>query len=200
MTKEYVQAVGRMAYIWGWPLVNLGNRSVAFSSFKQPVSLFFSFNVEHSSKNYLIMNFRRACKNIGNGVAMLSLAKATTSVLNHRGSAFTESIPVTHFGIWIALAIVGAAPVYGQVADKIFRGGNIVTVNDAEPIAETVAIEDRKILAVGSNDEIVKHQATETEVVDLAGRALLPGFIDGQGHCFATGIQAASANLLAPPD
>ena len=37
MTKEYVQAVGRMAYIWGWPLVNLGNRSVAFSNFKQPV-------------------------------------------------------------------------------------------------------------------------------------------------------------------
>lgn len=37
MTKEFVQAVGRMAYIWGWPLVNLGNRSVAFSSFKQPV-------------------------------------------------------------------------------------------------------------------------------------------------------------------
>lgn len=37
MTKEYVQAVGRMAYIWGWPLVNLGNRSVAFSKFTKPV-------------------------------------------------------------------------------------------------------------------------------------------------------------------
>lgn len=37
MTEEYVQAVGRMAYIWGWPLVNLGNRSVAFSSVKQLV-------------------------------------------------------------------------------------------------------------------------------------------------------------------
>lgn len=43
-------------------------------------------------------------------------------------------------------------------------------------------------------------RARSTEVVDLAGRALLPGFIDGHGHCFATGIQAASANWLAPPD
>jgi hypothetical protein len=37
MTREYVQTVGRMAYIWGWPLVNLGNRIVAFSKFTQPV-------------------------------------------------------------------------------------------------------------------------------------------------------------------
>ncbi len=29
---------------------------------------------------------------------------------------------------------------------------------------------------------------------------MLPGFIDGHGHCFGTGLQAASANLLAPPD
>jgi hypothetical protein len=36
MTREYVQAVGRMAYIWGWPLVNMGNRSVAFSKLPAP--------------------------------------------------------------------------------------------------------------------------------------------------------------------
>lgn len=36
MTKEYVQAVGRMAYIWGWPLVNMGNRSIAFNKLPAP--------------------------------------------------------------------------------------------------------------------------------------------------------------------
>jgi hypothetical protein len=36
MTKEYVQAVGRMAYVWGWPLVNMGNRSIAFSKLPAP--------------------------------------------------------------------------------------------------------------------------------------------------------------------
>jgi hypothetical protein len=36
MTKEYVQSVGRMAYLWGWPLVNVANRSVAFSKAPEP--------------------------------------------------------------------------------------------------------------------------------------------------------------------
>ena len=36
MTKEYVQAIGRMAYVWGWPLVNMGNRSIAFSKLPAP--------------------------------------------------------------------------------------------------------------------------------------------------------------------
>ena len=36
MTKEYVQAIGRIAYIWGWPIVNMGNRSIAFSKLPAP--------------------------------------------------------------------------------------------------------------------------------------------------------------------
>jgi hypothetical protein len=36
MTKEYVQMVGRMAYIWGWPLVNAANRAIAFSKAPEP--------------------------------------------------------------------------------------------------------------------------------------------------------------------
>src|SRR3972149_3847781 len=36
MTKEYVQMVGRMAYVWGWPMVNMGNRSTAFSKLPEP--------------------------------------------------------------------------------------------------------------------------------------------------------------------
>ena len=36
MTREYVQMVGRMAYVWGWPMVNMGNRSIAFSKLPEP--------------------------------------------------------------------------------------------------------------------------------------------------------------------
>ena len=36
MTREYVQMVGRMAYVWGWPMVNMGNRSTAFSKLPEP--------------------------------------------------------------------------------------------------------------------------------------------------------------------
>jgi hypothetical protein len=37
MTKEYVQMVGRMAYLWGYPMVNAHNRRVAFSTAPKPV-------------------------------------------------------------------------------------------------------------------------------------------------------------------
>jgi len=39
MTKEYVQTVGRMAYIWGWPLVNMANRVASFSKLTEPCVL-----------------------------------------------------------------------------------------------------------------------------------------------------------------
>ena len=104
------------------------------------------------------------------------------------------------FGICMAIVTIAAIPARGQVADKVYRGGDIVTVNDAQPFAQAVAVKDGKILAVGTTEEVAKFQGKTTEIVDLNGHALLPGFVDGHGHCFGTGLQAASANLLAPPD
>lgn len=90
--------------------------------------------------------------------------------------------------------------VRAQTADKVYRGGDIVTINDQQPLAKAVAVQDGRILAVGSEQEIAKHIGDKTQLVDLAGRTMLPGFVDGHGHCFGTGLQAASANLLPPPD
>ncbi len=46
----------------------------------------------------------------------------------------------------------------------------------------------------------MKLKGPKTEVIDLKGRALLPGFVDAHGHMTGGGLQALSANLLAPPD
>lgn len=89
---------------------------------------------------------------------------------------------------------------WGQMADAIFHGGDIVTIDDKNPLAEAVAIKDGKIVAVGKKDDVLKLRGENTKSIDLGGRCLLPGFVDGHGHCFGTGLQAASANLLAPPD
>lgn len=87
------------------------------------------------------------------------------------------------------------------VADAIYAGGPIVTVNDAQPSAEALAVKDGKILAVGAKADIEKaHKGSMTRMVDLAGKALLPGFIDGHAHAQQFGGQAVGANLLAPPD
>jgi predicted amidohydrolase YtcJ len=97
----------------------------------------------------------------------------------------------------LCLALPGLAQ---DVADQIWAGGPIITVNDKAPRAEAIAVKDGKILAVGNHDDIMKYEGAKTEVHDLQGRALLPGFVDAHGHAFMIGLQALSANLLSPPD
>jgi predicted amidohydrolase YtcJ len=85
-------------------------------------------------------------------------------------------------------------------ADTLYTGGPILTMNDAQPAAEAVAVSDGRIVAVGSLEELDDYRGRQTRVVDLEGRTLLPGFVDSHGHVVMGGLQAMSANLLAPPD
>jgi predicted amidohydrolase YtcJ len=88
-----------------------------------------------------------------------------------------------------------------NAADVIYVGGPIVTMNDAQPGAEALAVKEGKILALGTRAEIEKaNKGNATTVVDLAGKTLMPGFIDGHAHAQQFGTQAVGANLLAPPD
>jgi predicted amidohydrolase YtcJ len=101
----------------------------------------------------------------------------------------------------LATACGPAGPGPEQAADVIYAGGPIVTVNDAQPSAEALAVKDGKILAVGARGDVEKaHRGATTRLVDLAGRTLAPGFVDGHAHIGAFGPQAVGANLLAPPD
>lgn len=85
-------------------------------------------------------------------------------------------------------------------ADTIYTGGDIITINDKQPEVEAVAVKNGKILATGSLSDIEKHKNAETNIVDLKGNTLIPGFVDAHGHVFNVGLQALSANLLPPPD
>jgi predicted amidohydrolase YtcJ len=87
-----------------------------------------------------------------------------------------------------------------DMADTLYLGGTIITVNDEAPRAEAVAVKNGLILAVGSASELDRYRGSETRVFDLNGRTLLPGFVDSHGHVILGGLQALSANLLAPPD
>lgn len=87
-----------------------------------------------------------------------------------------------------------------EIADTIYRGGPIITINDAAPRAEAVAVANGKILAVGALAEIMSHQGDSTKLVELDGHTMLPGFVDSHGHVVMGGLQAMSANLLAAPD
>jgi hypothetical protein len=86
------------------------------------------------------------------------------------------------------------------VADAIYTGGDIVTVNDAQPTVEALAVKEGRILAVGTRDEIEKsYKGQATTVVDLDGKTLLPGFIDPHSHYFSSLSVANQVNVFAPP-
>ncbi len=98
-------------------------------------------------------------------------------------------------------AVLASSVVTAQdVADTIYLGGSILTINDTQPTAEAIAVKDGRILAVGDLASVTAFQTTQTKVFDLSGRTLLPGFVDSHGHVVMGGIQALSANLLSPPD
>jgi predicted amidohydrolase YtcJ len=86
-------------------------------------------------------------------------------------------------------------------ADTIYFGGPIITMNDAQPDAEAIAVANGRIVAVGARARIERdHANAATGRVDLGGHALLPGFIDAHTHMAQVGLQALVANLLPPPD
>ncbi|MBK1621362.1 amidohydrolase [Lamprobacter modestohalophilus] len=99
-----------------------------------------------------------------------------------------------------AVLLLASACAVAQTADRIWSGGPILTMNDAAMRAEAIAEQDGRIIAVGSRDEVMQLRGSDTQLIDLDGRALLPGFVDAHGHVMMGGLQALSANLLAPPD
>jgi len=65
---------------------------------------------------------------------------------------------------------------------KIFFGGNIITMNDLQPFAKAIGIDNEKITAVGTIEDIKKIMGKNYELIDLNGNTLLPGFIDSHIH------------------
>jgi hypothetical protein len=98
------------------------------------------------------------------------------------------------------LVAAAASTAAAQTADRIWHGGAVLTMNDAAMRAEAVAEKGGTIIAVGKAADVMKHKGPTTEMVDLKGRTLVPGFVDAHGHIVVGGLQALSANLLAPPD
>lgn len=85
-------------------------------------------------------------------------------------------------------------------ADTIYFGGNIITVNDAQPSAEAIAVKGGKVVAVGTRAEVERAQkGAGTQLVDLGGKTMVPGFVDAHSHFSEVGQQTIFANLRSPP-
>jgi len=71
---------------------------------------------------------------------------------------------------------------------------------DQPTTVEALVVDDGKITLVGTERQALERRGGGTVLKDLAGRTLMPGFIDGHAHAQQFGTQAVGANLLAPPD
>jgi predicted amidohydrolase YtcJ len=99
-------------------------------------------------------------------------------------------------GLLAGLILLLSACSSGEKADSIFYNGSIYTVDDSNPQVEAVAVKDGMIMAVGSSSDIMKYQGDETEMVDLNGQNLTPGFIESHAHMMGVGYNKLELDLM----
>jgi len=107
-------------------------------------------------------------------VAEPATGASSTSVTTDQSTSTTISTPTT---------VVAADP-----ADMVIQGGQIITMDETVPTAQAVAIRGNEIVAVGSEGDVATVTGPDTVVVDLAGRTLIPGFVDAHSHYYGTAL------------
>jgi predicted amidohydrolase YtcJ len=91
----------------------------------------------------------------------------------------------------VVLLATPAAP-----ADAVFTGGTVITLDDARPRASAVAVRGGRIVAVGSDAEVLGLASPQTRRVDLAGATLVPGLADAHLHVEGIGTARESLDLV----
>lgn len=81
-----------------------------------------------------------------------------------------------------------------QNADLILHNGMVYTVDSAFSVAEAFAVKDGKIIAVGTNEEILDNFRSDS-VIDAGGKAVYPGFIDAHCHFYGYGTNLTKVDL-----
>ena len=102
----------------------------------------------------------------------------------------------------LGLAMVACAAMSrGDVADTLYTGGDIITMRGPQPeMAEALAVKNGKIVFVGPLAEAKALVGPATTTIDLAGKTLLPGFIDTHGHFVYFGKNLVDADLFGCTD
>ncbi len=80
-------------------------------------------------------------------------------------------------------------------ADMVLFNGKVFTADKARPMVQAIAVENGKVLAVGSDAEIKALADASTQRIDLGGKALMPGLIDTHSHAIFGGLEMSTANM-----
>lgn len=80
-------------------------------------------------------------------------------------------------------------------ADAIYYGGPIHTGDSAKSVVEAVAVKDGRITVVGAKADLSSAIGPETDIIDLQGAAMYPGFVDAHAHLLGIGLRELTLNL-----
>jgi predicted amidohydrolase YtcJ len=111
-------------------------------------------------------------------------------------------VPLFRLILVVAVVIVAALLYFklrGSSRRTIYVGGPVLTMNAASDVVEALGVDGKRIAAVGSEEELRRWAGNGARVVDLRGRALLPGFVDAHSHFPGVGIFAVHTDLNSPP-
>jgi predicted amidohydrolase YtcJ len=102
---------------------------------------------------------------------------------------------LTALAVWLTISDASA-----QSADTIYHNGSILTMAGKTPAyVEALAVKDGRIAFAGARDAALAMKGDTTRVIDLGGKALLPGFLDAHGHYINSLLVANQCQLYAPP-
>jgi predicted amidohydrolase YtcJ len=101
-------------------------------------------------------------------------------------------IPLGVLSLCWGIFLPGCAP-KPEPADLVLINGKIMTMDEAIPEAEALAARGDRVVAIGTAEDIESFIGEETQVIDLAGKTAIPGFIDAHAHF--TGIGEAKLGL-----
>ena len=88
----------------------------------------------------------------------------------------------------IALPWLSTKDFFTSSPDTILYNANVITVNPNSPKAEAIAILGEKVIAIGENDQILKLANSNTKKINIAGKTVVPGFIDAHSHPASSGL------------
>jgi len=105
-------------------------------------------------------------------------------------------------GTFVATATGDFKPVFAaqaESAELVLTGGKILTMDDTNPRATALAVRGGRIQAIGSDAQIQPYVSDSTKVIDVSGRHVTPGLIDGHSHVIGFGQMQLKYVLLRPP-
>ncbi len=103
---------------------------------------------------------------------------------------------ILSYFLFIILITSIACSTKTEPADMVVFGGKIYTVNEGQPEVEAVAIKEGVILYAGGEQEARAFIGKATHVIDLEGKTMIPGFIEGHGHFMGVGYNALNLDLM----